>query len=77
MKSQPTRALGLAMFVLLFAGVVSGTSLFSNREAKTTRRSVSANRQSVVPTLRKIDTLKRAFQRDAGKVRLVTILSPT
>jgi len=32
---------------------------------------------SQVVTLRKIDQLKEAFQRDAGKVRFLTILSPT
>jgi len=30
-----------------------------------------------VVTLRDIDQLKEAFQRDIGKVRFVTILSPT
>ncbi|HKA19288.1 MAG TPA: hypothetical protein VKN18_13445 [Blastocatellia bacterium] len=30
-----------------------------------------------VVTLRDIDQLKEAFQRDAGKVRFITILSPT
>jgi hypothetical protein len=30
-----------------------------------------------VPELRSLDTLKEAFQRDGGKLRLLMILSPT
>ena len=62
--------------VLAAAGLVSISST-SSSEANTARRSASAHRQIVVPTLHSIDSLKQAFQRDAGKVRLVTILSPT
>jgi hypothetical protein len=76
MKNQEMRYLRLALVLLSVAGLFV-SRLYSSSEAQTGRRSGSANRQSVVSTLRSIDTLKQAFQREAGKVRLVTILSPT
>ena len=75
MKKPETGHSSLAGLVLFAAAVLVGNS--SSSDAQTARRSASARRQIVVPTLRSIDSLQQAFQRDAGKVRLVTILSPT
>ncbi|MEK6301345.1 MAG: hypothetical protein AABO41_11530 [Acidobacteriota bacterium] len=77
MKKQRIRYSWLARLTLLTAAILVGISAPSSSGAQTARRSASARRHTVVPTLRKIDPLKRAFQGDAGRVRLVTILSPT
>ena len=44
---------------------------------KATRPPRSAKRAVQVIELRNLEPLKEAFRRDRGKVRLVTILSPT
>jgi len=76
MNSQEKRCLRLALVLLSIAGLFV-SRLHSSSEAQTGRRSESANHQSLVSTLRSIGPWKQAFQREAGKVRLVTILSPT
>lgn len=42
-----------------------------------TRKAARSGRKVSQINLKSIDPLKEAFQRDSGKVRLVTILSPT
>lgn len=42
-----------------------------------TQKKKSVVKAGQVIELHKIDQLKEAFQRDAGKIRFVTILSPT
>lgn len=77
MRIQRTELWKLVRFALLLAAVLFGISPSSSSGTQTARRSASARRQTAVPALRRIDPLKRAFQHDAGRVRLVTILSPT
>jgi hypothetical protein len=69
--SADRKLIGLAavgLSVVAFFAVNSAEGLSKRKDAR--------NAGQVVP-LRKIDQLKEAFQRDAGKVRFVTILSPT
>ena len=54
----------------------SGDCLAAQKAAKRKRPPV-AKGAGKVTALRRIDQLKEAFQRDAGKIRFVTILSPT
>jgi hypothetical protein len=58
----------VALSVVAFCVVNSAEGLSKRKDARNSGQ---------VVTLRKIDQLKEAFQRDAGKIRFVTILSPT
>ena len=68
-------------FVLL--AIVAFLVFPSSRNAFAVQKAVKPKKQSVkkrtvaVIDLHNIEQVKEAFQRDAGKVRLVTILSPT
>jgi hypothetical protein len=53
----------------------SGSSFAAQKRGEQKKATVA--RAVQVVELRKIEQLKEAFQRDAGKVRFVTILSPT
>ncbi|HEX5735362.1 MAG TPA: hypothetical protein VF131_21205 [Blastocatellia bacterium] len=53
----------------------SSNSFAAQKQAKQ-KKPVVAKAGQVIE-LRRIDQLKEEFQRDAGKVRFVTILSPT
>ena len=52
------------------AATATSTSPQPKKTAKAVRRASQIN-------LKSIDALKEVFERDSGKVRLVTILSPT
>jgi hypothetical protein len=54
----------------------SNTCFAEQKKEKRKKPLVTKSAVKVIE-LRKIDQLKEAFQRDAGKIRLVTILSPT
>jgi hypothetical protein len=66
----------LAILALLVAPSYWGDSFATQKAAK--RKSSPVAKSAVkVTSLRDINQLKQVFQRDTGKVRLVTILSPT
>lgn len=77
MRNQRTQPWKLATLALLSAVVIFAINPSSSSGAQKGAHSASPRRQTAVSTLRSIDPLKHAFQRAAGKVRLVTILSPT
>ena len=66
----------LAIMAFWFFPSYSGDSFAAQKAAKRKKPLVAKGAGKVIE-LRKIDQLKEAFQRDAGKIRLVTILSPT
>jgi hypothetical protein len=59
-----------------YAGGYSGTEQRAKSGARAKTRK-AAPHEVGVPELRSLDTLKEAFQRDGGKLRLLMILSPT
>ena len=65
----------LAIVTFLVLSSYSNNSFAAQKKEKQ-KKPVVAKAGQVIQ-LRKIDQLKEAFQRDAGKVRFVTILSPT
>ena len=66
----------LAVMAFWFFPSYSGDSYAAQKTTKR-KKPLVAMRAGKVIALRKIDQLKEAFQRDAGKIRFVTILSPT
>ena len=66
----------LAIIAFWFFPSNFGDSFATQKAAKREKPLVTKSAGRVI-TLRKVDQLKEAFQRDAGKIRLVTILSPT
>jgi hypothetical protein len=64
--------LAVAAFLICFSSSESFASQKKNKQTKP-----AASKAGQVVDLHKIDQLKEAFQRDSGKVRFVTILSPT
>jgi hypothetical protein len=52
-------------------------SLSAAQKKEKPRKAIPAKKAIRVTELRELDQLKQAFQRDAGKIRFVTILSPT
>lgn len=66
----------LAMVAFLVFPSYSSSTLAAQKRGKPDKAVATKNAVKVV-SLRKIDQLKQAFQRDSGKVRFVTILSPT
>jgi len=77
MKLRWTRKNLIPLVVLAFLVLpsYSVSSFAEQKKDKQTKPPVIKAGQVI--ELRKIDQLKEAFQRDTGKVRLVTILSPT
>jgi len=66
----------LAIIAFWFSPSYSGDSIAAQKAAKQKKPLVAKGAGKVI-ALRKIDQLKEAFQRDTGKIRFVTILSPT
>jgi hypothetical protein len=77
MKLKQTNG-NLALLAIVAFLVLSSysSSSFAAQKKEKQEKPVVAKAGRVIE-LRKIDQLKEAFQRDAGKVRFVTILSPT
>jgi hypothetical protein len=73
-RTNRTRAL-LAIVAFLAFSSYSSNSFAVQKKEKQKEPPVAHAGQVI--KVRKIDQLKEAFQRDAGKVRFVTILSPT
>ncbi len=64
--------------VLVFASIVFAVSLPATNAAQKHRRSTSAvSRRTRAPELGDVGQFKAAFQADAGKVRLIALVSPT
>ncbi len=77
MKKQRAVGLKVAALTILVGTVVIGHAPSPSSAAQKSRRSVSARRNAAILELGSIDQLKDAFERDAGKLRLVALLSPT
>lgn len=71
-KVRNLTLLAVAAFLISFSSSDSFAGQKKNKQKKS-----AASKAGQVIDLRKIDQLKGAFQRDVGKVRFVTILSPT
>lgn len=78
MKQTPIiKPLALAaMVAFLIFSSVANQALAIPKATKQKKPLVKRNAISIID-LRKIEQVKEAFQQDRGKVRLVTILSPT
>ncbi len=63
--------------MVLSLGIVFGFGYSAVSGAQKSKRPAVARHQAAIPELHSIDQLKEAFERDAGKVRLVALLSPT
>ena len=64
--------------VVVFVSIILGGSLLPGNAAQKHLRSASAERrQTVTSRLGNVGQFKEAFQKDAGKVRLVALVSPT
>jgi hypothetical protein len=74
MRKQPSVKLRL-WFIIIVAIASLALPAYAGTYSSTAQK--AARRKSNVVELRSLDQLKEAFQRDQGKVRLVTLLSPT
>ena len=64
--------------LLVFAFIIFAVNLAPANAAQKHRRSSGAvSRQTRAPQLGDVEQFKAAFQTDAGKVRLVALVSPT
>lgn len=78
MKLTPmNRYLALLAIVAFLVFPSYSSSSFATQKKERSNSKPTAKKAVKVTELRRIDELKHAFQRDAGKVRFVTILSPT
>jgi hypothetical protein len=66
----------LAMIAFWIFPSYSGDSFATQKAVKRKTKAVKKRAVQVIE-LRNTDQMKEAFQRDKGKIRLVTILSPT
>lgn len=66
----------LAVLAFLILPASSGNSFAAQKAAKPKKHLVKKSEVQIVE-LHNIEQLKEAFQRNVGKIRLVTILSPT
>ena len=66
----------LAIIMFLVLPVYAGSTFASQKKKPRLKSPVKKNAVQVIQ-LRNLEQLKEAFQRDQGKVRLLTILSPT
>jgi cytochrome oxidase Cu insertion factor (SCO1/SenC/PrrC family) len=63
--------------LMVLAAILFDLGGTTSNAAQKSRGSAPARRKSHAVELGGIDQLKEAFQRDAGKVRLVALISPT
>lgn len=63
--------------LIVLAAILIGDTLPSSIAAQKRGRSAAASRKARAQELGSIDQFKEAFQKDAGKVRLVALVSPT
>ncbi len=76
-QRQTSRNLALmAVIAFWFFPSYFGDS-FATQKTAMRKKPLASRGAGKVINLRKVDQLKETFQRDTGKIRLVTILSPT
>jgi hypothetical protein len=75
-KTSGKKLVLLAIITLLIFLSYSGNCFATQKESRRTKHVITKNR-TIVTELRNLEQLKKTFQRDAGKIRLITILSPT
>lgn len=63
--------------LILVAATLLGVGADTCYAAQKRGRSAAASRRTPTSELRSVDHFKAAFESDAGKVRLVALLSPT
>ena len=63
--------------LIVLVAIVFEVSLPLRYLAKNQNRSITVSRAARVPQLGSVEQFKEAFQKDAGKIRLVALLSPT
>ena len=63
--------------LVVFASIIFGVSLPPSKAAQKDRRSTAVSRRTAAPQPGNAAEFKEAFQTDAGKVRLVALISPT
>jgi hypothetical protein len=63
--------------LMVLAAIVFGVSLPSSNAAQKRGRTASATRNARAAQLGSVAQFKEAFQYEAGKVRLVALVSPT
>ena len=73
---RPNR-LRRALALIFVAAILSVTSTAHQNAARKSHRSHPASRASRIHELVDVDQLKKRFHDDAGKVRLVALVSPT
>jgi hypothetical protein len=66
----------ILLVIFLMPPQLTGATTISGRSPQTSKAARSAPKVSQID-LKSIKPLKEAFERDSGKVRLLTILSPT
>ena len=71
------RGLKRALIALLLGAALYGISPLQASAAQRPRRLAPERHQAAITELRTTEQLKEAFERDAGKVRMVALLSPT
>ena len=74
---QTSRKLALLALVVVWSFLSYPGDVFAAQRKEKPKKAAVAKRAVPVVELRNLEQLKAAFQRDAGKVRFVTILSPT
>lgn len=78
MKPKQTgRNLVLLVIVAFLAFPSDSSNSFASQNVAKRKKPLITKSAVKVIELRNLEQLKEAFQRDSGKVRLVTILSPT
>ena len=63
--------------LIVLTAILFGVSLPPSKAAQRRGRSAPASRKALAPHLGSVEQFKDAFQNDAGKVRLVALISPT
>jgi hypothetical protein len=68
----------VARTIIIFsAAILLGVSGGEINASQKPNRTAPASRRSRIPKLGNVDQFKEGFQHDAGKVRLVALISPT
>jgi len=63
--------------LIVLAAILLGVSLQSSNAAQKRGRLAATSRKSRLPELGSVEKFKESFQNNAGKIRLVALVSPT
>lgn len=63
--------------LMVLGAITCGVSLPSSIAAQNRGRATAVSRKARAPQLGSVEQFKEAFQNDAGKLRLVALISPT